>query len=152
MSRLPDQHATLPAMERAALNLQQLAASGALPPGDASALALTALAQEIGPFLDPQYLRGRIAAYFVQLRSRHAEKARLRNHLGVDLPLTPEECARMGAEVRRFQWIEAERAGRNIWVERDASNPDAAATAEWFRRHFGAWYLHARQGLGGGRG
>jgi hypothetical protein len=61
--------------------------------------------------------------------------------LGVELPLSSDSIHAMLDEVKKFQWIEAERAGRNIWAEHNASDPQAPALREWFRRHFGAWYL-----------
>lgn len=60
---------------------------------------------------------------------------------GINLPLKDECLADMLEEVHRFKWIEAERAGRDIWRERDPQDPDSVAFKEWFRQHFGAWYL-----------
>jgi len=61
--------------------------------------------------------------------------------LGVNLPVEGDAILEMMDEVRRFKWLEAERAGRDIWRERNPSDPEAGATREWFQRHFGAWYL-----------
>lgn len=68
-------------------------------------------------------------------------QAEIERTLGVDLPLEAEQVQDMMAEVRKFQWIEAERAGRDIWRERDPRNPEGLALREWFRLHFGSWYL-----------
>ena len=145
MPRLPQSTAAFPRMEEAAANLQSLFSTGAIPQPDPSALAIAALLQALAPHLSARTVWRRLGDSLAHLRRRHAEQVRLRSHLGLELPLSAEECARMHEEVRRFQWIEAERAGRNIWAERDASDPEAAALIEWFRRHFGAWYLSQRR-------
>jgi hypothetical protein len=67
---------------------------------------------------------------------------RIERELGVRLPISGAQVPCMMNEVRRFQWLEAERAGRDIWAERDKKNPERVALSEWFRKHFGAWYLH----------
>jgi len=67
---------------------------------------------------------------------------RIERDLGVRLPISGDQVPCMMNEVRRFQWLEAERAGRDIWAERDKKNPERVALSEWFRKHFGAWYLH----------
>lgn len=74
-----------------------------------------------------------------------AGDARLDSRLGIELPLSEAAFEEMMEEVRRFQWIEAERAGKNIWRESSHQDPEAAAFTEWFRRHFAEWYL-ARRG------
>ena len=43
-------------------------------------------------------------------------------------------------EVRRFRWIEAEKAGCDIWAAHP--DPEAAAMSVWVRRHFTDWYRH----------
>ena len=68
-------------------------------------------------------------------------QGRLEKALGIDLPLDPAGASELLAEVHRFKWLEAERAGRDIWRERHPSDPEAGAAREWFRLYFGAWYL-----------
>lgn len=91
---------------------------------------------------------GTLGGKFTALFHRHAARKatdRIDARLGLDLELSEEAYAEMMEEVRRFQWIEAERAGRNIWAESSCKDPEVAAFKEWFRRHFGAWYLSRRQ-------
>ncbi|MBX3729096.1 MAG: hypothetical protein KF858_07905 [Candidatus Sumerlaeia bacterium] len=48
---------------------------------------------------------------------------------------------------RTHGWIEAEKAGRDIWAERSPRNPEAALVRDWFVRHYDAWRRHhLRQG------
>ncbi len=145
MSRLPRSSTPFPRMEGAAADLLGRMAGGTIPVADPSTFATTMLAQQLAPHLSAHTLWCRLGGALAHLRARHAEQARMRSHLGMELPLSAAECARMRDEVRRFQWIEAERAGRNIWAERNASDPEAAALVEWFGRHFGAWYLSQRR-------
>lgn len=88
-------------------------------------------------------LFSRLAAPFRRHSIRKASD-RIDARLGLDLELSDDAYAEMMEEVRRFQWIEAERAGRNIWAETACNDPEVAAFKEWFRRHFGAWYLSRR--------
>jgi hypothetical protein len=68
---------------------------------------------------------------------------RLDKRLGLALPLSDQAYSEMMEEVRRYKWLEAERAGRDIWKERaKAEDPEAVAFREWFRQYYGAWYLH----------
>ncbi len=42
-------------------------------------------------------------------------------------------------EVRRHQWLEAEKAGKNIWAEHNPHDPDAVAFRDWVAKHYGSW-------------
>lgn len=79
---------------------------------------------------------------------RHYEAAQARDRiqetLGIELPLEASQITELMNEVQRYKWLEAERAGRDIWRERDPRDPEAGALREWFSRHFGAWYLYHR--------
>lgn len=66
---------------------------------------------------------------------------RVEQTLGVELPIEYEAVPEMLEEVRRFKWLEAERAGRDIWAEQHPTDPEAHALRTWFQKHFGAWYL-----------
>lgn len=94
---------------------------------------------------DPRLLLRRI---FAMLRGRNCSAVGLRDRmeqaLGVQLPIAEDGVIEMIEEVHRFKWLEAERAGRDIWRERNPTDPEALALREWFRLYFGAWYL-ARQ-------
>jgi len=46
-------------------------------------------------------------------------------------------------EVRRYQWLEAEKAGRNIWAERSPEDPDGLALRDWMSRHYATWRRRA---------
>ena len=66
---------------------------------------------------------------------------RLDEKLGINLPLSDNAFGEMMEEVRRYKWLEAERAGRDIWSERSRQDPEAAAFLEWFRKYYGEWYF-----------
>lgn len=94
----------------------------------------------------------RIKDYFLSLKGRllHSDPVPthtapcVKERFGIDLALTDDTYRAMMDEVRRYKWLEAERAGRDIWRERNPHDPEAVAFQEWFRNHFGAWYLNRR--------
>ena len=49
-------------------------------------------------------------------------------------------------QILEHRWIEAEKAGRDIWVERDPSHPMRAASHDWFSRFFENWRKTANFG------
>lgn len=53
------------------------------------------------------------------------------------IPVTDIEA--MLAEVRSHRWIEAEKAGADIWSAVDPENPDRAALRDWFAKHYHNW-------------
>lgn len=55
--------------------------------------------------------------------------------LGIYLP--EPQARRVLAEIHNFKWLQAEKAGTDIWLEKAPHNPLAAAAAEWARRHWG---------------
>jgi len=57
----------------------------------------------------------------------------------------PETAARdILKQASEHQWLEAEKAGRDIWAERDPQCPRRAAVRDWFRRFFLRWRNTAR--------
>lgn len=104
--------------------------------------AAAALAWSLEPALSPLASLGRIAARARKAYDLWKLERRVRATLGRPVPVGGELLEQMMLEVDRHQWLEAERAGRNIWAERDPRNPRAAAMRDWFVKHFGAWYYH----------
>lgn len=104
----------------------------------AAAIGINEIAKVIRP--------GRVKSYFSRLFERRNAHSALRSYyeeqLGFHIPVSDEALEEMLKEVKKFQWIEAERAGRDIWAERCPKNPEAGAAKEWFRNHFGAWYSY----------
>lgn len=101
-------------------------------------------------FVAPRIMDGELATRLltdVRQRCRttinnYKLQRRIERDLGVRLPISGAQVPCMMNEVRRYKWLEAERAGRDIWAERDKTDPERLALSEWFRKHFGAWYLH----------
>lgn len=84
---------------------------------------------------------------FMQWIAARRQRARLEQQLGHDVPVASEEVPVLLAEIERHKWLEAERAGRDIWAERNPRDPLAPAARHWFRNHFGAWYAHRQETL-----
>lgn len=122
---------------------------GYTPFGANPAAASVLFFRELNKIVDFQKLKSQTGRLFRGSNNQKAATRHLRRHvqstLGVDLPLEDQCVVEMMNEVRRFQWIEAERAGRDIWRERSPKDPEAGALREWFRLHFGAWYLENRK-------
>lgn len=55
------------------------------------------------------------------------------------LYFTEDEASDLLAAISEHRWIEAEKAGRDIWVEKDPSCPRCAATRDWMSRFFPHW-------------
>jgi len=87
-----------------------------------------------------KYTLLRLFGYTRHEASAH-DRSWYEDQLGISLPVSDREFAEMLAEVKKYKWLEAERAGRDIWKEKNPSNPEVGALREWFRLHFGAWYL-----------
>jgi hypothetical protein len=50
-----------------------------------------------------------------------------------------QEAQDLLAQIASHRWIEAEKAGRDIWSERDPVCPACAAGRDWLSRHFSDW-------------
>ncbi len=72
-------------------------------------------------------------------------RERIEKILETELPISSSDAPQLYAEVQKYKWLEAERAGRDIWREKSPKDPDAIAVKEWFRQYFGAWYLAHKQ-------
>jgi len=71
--------------------------------------------------------------------SQYRKWREVRNKLGVSLDIQCTEVDEMLAEVQRHRWIEAEKAGRDIWASRNPHDPDTSALRDWFTKHFEKW-------------
>ncbi|MCB2155791.1 hypothetical protein KQI84_12985 [bacterium] len=71
---------------------------------------------------------------------RHRRYRMIQKRLGVQdmVPYSKVDC--LFAEVERHRWLEAEKAGRDIWTERNPADPEGTALQDWFGRYFRAWY------------
>jgi len=54
---------------------------------------------------------------------------------GVDLP--GQEAVEALAQIHKYKWLEAERAGFDTWAVIQPENPLRAAAVHWVRKHFG---------------
>lgn len=76
----------------------------------------------------------------VRLFWRHYRTYRdLRSKLGEELHIPYHEVDDLLEEVARHRWIEAEKAGADIWVQRNPNDPMAPALRDWFTKHYNAW-------------
>lgn len=127
------------------LQLDLIARTGLGPLSSPSPLSTAAFFQEWNRLKVSERLREALRSLRERLLHSDpepiAEAPSVASRYGIDLPLTDETYRAMMDEVRRYKWLEAERAGRDIWRERNPHDPDAMAFQEWFRNHFGAWYL-----------
>lgn len=76
------------------------------------------------------------------LREHAAHRAQYRElceTLGARPDIPPRKAADLLAEVERHRWLEAEKAGRDIWVEKEPADPYSAALRDWFVHHYRAW-------------
>jgi hypothetical protein len=55
------------------------------------------------------------------------------------LYFSEEEAREVLRAISEHQWIEAEKAGRDIWREQDPSCPQRAACSDWLERYFEGW-------------
>jgi hypothetical protein len=63
----------------------------------------------------------------------------VKNRLGVALDIPCTEVDDLLAEVQRHRWIEAEKAGRDIWSARNPRDPETSALRDWFSKHYQNW-------------
>lgn len=119
----------------------------AMMPGGREAIA----AYAIMPFVDEgaeisaKFLSEAISRLFRQGKSRSAKRAMapLYDRVESALGQRPEVChtriTDMLREIERHQWIEAEKANRDIWVEADPKDPFGAAVRDWYVKHYADW-------------
>jgi hypothetical protein len=79
--------------------------------------------------------------------ARHRRYREVQRRLGVELTVPYEKIDDLLVEVERHRWIEAEKAGRDIWSEQNPADPEGLALRHWFRAHFSKWHRHHVQGL-----
>jgi hypothetical protein len=76
----------------------------------------------------------------VRLFFRHYRTYReLRSKLGAELNISYHEVDDLLEEVARHRWIEAEKAGADIWLQRNPADPMAPALRDWFTKHYNTW-------------
>jgi hypothetical protein len=57
--------------------------------------------------------------------------------LGVYMP--EREAREVLASIHSYKWIEAEKAGRDIWTEKEPAQPMSAAARTWASKHLSAY-------------
>jgi len=112
--------------------------------GNAQPFAATIAFHEISKHIDFAAMKNFFRHLFLSDPDPTEVRSHYEDRLGLRVPVSDEEFGEMMAEVRKFKWLEAEKAGRDIWRERHPEDPEAGALRIWFEKHFGAWYL-ARQ-------
>ncbi|MEQ8822574.1 MAG: hypothetical protein RLY93_20245 [Sumerlaeia bacterium] len=50
-------------------------------------------------------------------------------------------------EVARYRWIEAQKAGFDVWAVGYPEDPERGAMAEWLRKHYDGWYRAQHRAL-----
>ena len=76
---------------------------------------------------------------FKEYLKDYRDYRRLTSTVGTDLEIPFYRVNDIVTEARRYKWIEAEKAGRDIWVEKCPADPDGCALREWVARHFESW-------------
>ncbi len=71
--------------------------------------------------------------------SQYRKWREVRNKLGVSLDIPCTEVDDLLTEVQRHRWIEAEKAGRDIWASRNPRDPESSALRDWFAKHYQSW-------------
>jgi hypothetical protein len=87
--------------------------------------------------------RNQLDRRWMNARPNRAEVFRLTGEY-----FSEEEARVMLQEVDKHAWIQAEKAGRDIWAEADPEYPRRAAMKDWFLQHFERW-VTCRQQLAG---
>lgn len=121
------------------------AALGATIPGMSDALGMLAFYEyldEIG--FRPLAWVGRLWSRATSLKALASAEVPPMATVRAILPAAPEHIPvdmlpELFREVRRHQWLEAEKAGRNIWAERSPEDPDGLALRDWMGRHYATW-------------
>jgi hypothetical protein len=109
--------------------------------GNAQPFAATIAFSEIAKHVDLSGVRRFFRYMFLSDPDPTEVRSHFEDRLGLRVPVSDDEFADMMQEVKRFKWLEAEKAGRDIWRERHPEDPELGALRTWFERHFGAWYL-----------
>lgn len=71
------------------------------------------------------------------LLSRNPARRELHRLTGVYMP--EEQAEEILNRISDHQWIQAEKAQRNIWAEHDPQAPRRAAALDWMHNHFSVW-------------
>lgn len=120
------------------------ASFGATLPSPASAIAAATLMNlndeyNLRPVRTTSVKQPSLWKLFKEYYKDYREYRGLMKLIGKDLEIPFYRVNDIVAEARHYKWIEAEKAGRDIWVEKCPSDPEGCAVREWVARHFDAW-------------
>jgi len=71
--------------------------------------------------------------------SEYKRYRRLSKKAGRELDIPFYRAQDIELEVQRYKWIEAEKAGRDIWQERNPKDPEGVALRDWVRNYLENW-------------
>lgn len=72
-------------------------------------------------------------------REHRAQYRRLCEVLAMRPEIPAHKAPEILAEVERHRWIEAEKAGHDIWSAQNPSDPASVAVRDWFFKHYHTW-------------
>ncbi len=87
----------------------------------------------------PALNRSKIMSYLGDLWDQYKTYRKLNECVGKDVEIPFYRSKDIFWEAKRHKWIEAEKAGRDIWAERDPQDPDGCALRDWVSKYLDAW-------------
>jgi hypothetical protein len=81
----------------------------------------------------------RLYRHIATLVQRYRRYRRAAKALGAAPEIPLSRIDEILAEASAHRWIEAEKAGSDIWVAADPADPEGAALRDWFAKHYQAW-------------
>ncbi|MDX1971067.1 MAG: hypothetical protein SFY68_00910 [Candidatus Sumerlaeia bacterium] len=95
--------------------------------------------EEIPVNATPTQPRRTLFRYVADLWAQYQAYRRLTQLLGKELDIPFYRSEDILAEAQRHKWLEAEKAGRDIWCERDPYDPEGCALRDWVSRYLDSW-------------
>lgn len=80
-----------------------------------------------------------VLGYFRDLWNQYRTYRELTKTVGKEIEIPFYRSKDILWEAKRHKWIEAEKAGRDIWTERDPQDPDGCALRDWVSKYLDAW-------------
>lgn len=112
--------------------------------GARQAALLAYLETPEGRAVTRQFARLNPVTAIVRLAEQYSKFRRVERRLGATPKIRVTQVDDLLQEVSRHRWLEAEKAGRDIWQEQDPRDPEGVALRDWFYKHYASWY-QARQ-------
>lgn len=123
--------------------IMMLAASyGATTPSVAHAIAAASMMES--PIFatakqSPAKSGSRVLGFLRDLWAQYRTYRKLNETVGKEIEIPFYRSNDILIEAKRHQWLEAEKAGRDIWRERDPYDPEGCALRDWVSKYLDAW-------------